>query len=88
MNTTEFENTLREEGCTEIFARGLPAGHATTDHSHAFNVRALVTAGEITLTCGGEATVYRAGDVFVMPAGQTHFETVGADGVAYVVGKR
>ena len=88
MNTTEFENTLREEGFTEIVARGLPGGHGTTDHSHAFSVRALVTAGEITLTTAGSATVYRPGDVFVMPAGQTHYETVGADGVAYVVGKR
>ena len=32
--------------------------------------------------------VTRAGEVFVMPAGCTHRETVGADGVAYVAGTR
>jgi len=88
MNVAEFEAALRRDGFTDIEARELPAHHQTSEHAHPFNVRALVTGGEITLTTQGVASVYRAGDVFVMAAAQPHRENVGATGVAYVVGKR
>jgi len=83
-----FEAALNSDGYTQVVNRALPGGHATPPHAHDFSVRALVTEGEITLTTDAGATTYRAGEVFVMPAGCTHRETVGADGVAYVAGTR
>jgi quercetin dioxygenase-like cupin family protein len=55
------------------------------DHSHPFNVQAIVTAGDITLTVQGEARTYRLGDVFTMAAGCVHHEQIGLDGVEYRV---
>jgi quercetin dioxygenase-like cupin family protein len=55
------------------------------DHSHPFNVRAIVTAGDITLTVHGEARTYRLGDVLTMAGGCVHHEQIGLDGVEYRV---
>ena len=88
MNTQAFASALTNDGFTEIVTRDLPANHATTDHSHPFHVRALVTAGDITLTTAEGVTTYRSGEVFVMAAGHTHRERVGTEGVAYIVGTR
>ena len=52
------------------------------------DVRALVLNGEITLTVEGVEYAYREGDLFVLPAGHRHAETVGPAGVDYLVGRR
>jgi quercetin dioxygenase-like cupin family protein len=82
-----FETALRRDGF-DIGRQVLPAGSAVGEHAHPFDVRALVLSGEITLTFAGENYAFRAGDIFVMPAGQRHAETVGAEGVNYLVGRR
>ena len=82
-----FEAALRRDGF-DIGHRTLPAGAIVSEHAHPFDVRALVLDGEITLTIAGEDYAFREGDIFVMPAGQRHAETVGARGVNYLVGRR
>jgi quercetin dioxygenase-like cupin family protein len=88
MDTEQFEASLRQDGFTEVDTRSLPPGQAVPEHAHAFEVRALVLEGEITLTVDGRATAYRAGDVFTMAGGRRHAEAVGAAGVRYLVGRR
>jgi quercetin dioxygenase-like cupin family protein len=88
MTVAEFELALHQDGFNEVLTRELPAGFATAEHSHPFDVRALVLAGEITLTVDGLGRAYSEGDVFVMPAGRRHGETVGSAGVHYVAGRR
>ena len=88
MDTADFESALRREGFDEVKASSLPAGRLTTDHGHPFEVRALVTSGEITLTVEGVASAYRKGDVFALPIQCPHAESVGPEGVSYVVGRR
>ena len=82
-----FETSLRRDGF-DIGRQVLAAGSVVAEHAHPFDVRALVVSGEITLTIAGEDYAFRAGDIFVMPAGQRHAETVGAEGVQYLVGRR
>ena len=82
-----FEAALRRDGF-DIGHRTLAAGAVVAEHAHPFDVRALVLDGEITLTIAGEDYAFREGDIFVMPAGQRHAETVGARGVNYLVGRR
>ena len=82
-----FETVLRRDGF-DIGHRALPAGTMVAEHAHPFDVRALVLSGDITLTIAGEDYAFREGDIFVMPAGQRHAETVGAAGVNYLVGRR
>ncbi len=88
MDAEQFEERLRQEGYGEIATRSLPPGHRNAPHAHPFEVRALVLSGQITLDVAGEPRRYGAGQVFTMAAGCEHAETVGGDGVTYVVGRR
>lgn len=88
METEEFEAALAEQGYRDIETKSLLATYRAKEHSHSFDVRALVLAGEITLTVDGSARSYGAGDVLTMEAGCRHAEAVGRDGVRYLVGRR
>jgi quercetin dioxygenase-like cupin family protein len=58
------------------------------EHSHSFDVLALVLEGEITLTVARSARTYQPGEEFSMPAGYRHVEDIGPHGVRYLVGRR
>jgi len=88
VNEAEFEATLIRDGFGEVLRRDMPAGFPDEDHHHPFDVRALVLAGEITLTADGVAHTYCEGEVFAMPAGRPHRETVGSAGVRYLIGRK
>jgi quercetin dioxygenase-like cupin family protein len=88
MDTTGFEARLEREGYPEIRTNALQPGCHNAEHSHAFDVLALVLEGDITLTIDGRARTYRAGDEFTMKAGCAHVEDVGPQGVKYLVGRR
>jgi quercetin dioxygenase-like cupin family protein len=87
LKDAHFEFALRRDGFA-VERRTLVPNACTAEHAHAFDVRALVLNGEITLTVEGIDYAYRAGDIFVMPAGHLHAETVGPEGVEYLVGRR
>jgi len=88
MNTSDFEASRRAEGYADFERKRLPNTYASTLHVHPFDVAALVLDGEITLTCGGKPRTYRRGEIFTMAQGAEHFETVGAEGVEYIAGRR
>src|SRR5689334_23763739 len=87
MKDEQFESTLRRDGFA-VERRSMPPLTVVAEHAHAFDVRALVLNGEITLTVEGIDYAYREGDIFVMPAGHVHAEAIGPDGVDYLVGRR
>ena len=87
-NAQDFEARLRSEGYPEIRTNQLEPNRHNAEHSHPFDVLALVLEGEITLTRQGSKRTYRVGDEFVMEAGCKHVEDVGPQGVRYLVGRR
>jgi len=82
-----FEAGLTADGYRRIETKELPRGHRADSHAHDFRVRALVLAGEITLTWNGTSRSFRAGEEFTMDAGCAHTEAVGPDGVRYLGGR-
>lgn len=88
MDRSEFEKSRRAEGFHSFELKTLDHTYATSPHAHPFDVAALVTKGEITLTCGGQARTYRPGEIFTMAQGTQHFERVGAEGVEYFAATR
>ncbi len=84
-----FKARLQEEGYTEIIERTMAAGSTIDEHTHPFDVHALVLAGEAEISCGGESRIYRAGDTLRMSAGTPHTERY-AEGEDYrfLVGRR
>lgn len=87
MDTPEFERQLAERGYTPPVAGDYAPNQFNDFHTHPFDVRGLVTAGEMTLTMQGKATTHRPGEIFTMPAGVPHQENVGPDGVQYIWGR-
>lgn len=88
MDPKKFAQQLTDEGFDEVLARDLPAGQFVDLHTHAFDVKALVTAGQVTLGVGGQLTTYGVGQVFTLPRDSEHSERYGDDGVSYVLGRR
>jgi quercetin dioxygenase-like cupin family protein len=88
MDAKAFEAGLIRDGYQRIETKELPKDHRAGSHAHDFSVRALVLAGEITLTWNGASQSFRAGEEFTMDAGCAHTEAVGPDGVRYLVGRR
>jgi quercetin dioxygenase-like cupin family protein len=89
IDTARFEAELRRDGYLEIVEKHVPANTVIDDHTHPYDVRALVLEGEATIACAGEAPrVYRTGDVLVVDAGITHTEHYGPDGYRFLVGRR
>jgi hypothetical protein len=89
MDITEFERSLAADGYVAV-PKQVPAETVVTDHSHAWDVRALVTDGQITLTLTIDtvATTYQTGEIFTMAANCIHHEQVGPNGVEYLAGRR
>jgi len=88
MELGSFEAELRREGFLDVAVKSLEAGAVIESHAHAFDVRALVLEGDITLRVDGGSTRYGPGEVFVMARGREHVEQVGSAGVRYMVGRR
>ncbi len=87
MNQSEFEADLRREGY-DVYYGGLRPGHANPEHSHDWHARVMVIGGEITIGRNGKADTFRVGDSCAVAAGEMHTEQVGAQGVAYIAGRR
>ena len=88
MNPEKFAQQLTHEGFDEVMARTLPAKQQLDAHTHPFAVKALVTAGQVTLGVGGELTIYYVGDVFSIAKGCEHSELYGDEGVSYMLGRK
>ena len=88
MNPEKFAQQLTVDGFDEVLARTLPAKQKLDVHTHPFAVKALVTAGQVTLGVGGELIVYRVGDVFSIAKNCEHSELYGDEGVSYMLGRK
>lgn len=83
-----FETALKAEGYDEVLLREWAAGQVVPEHTHPFDVRALVLEGEFTLTCGSDARRLKAGDVFELAANVPHSESYGPQGATFLAGRR
>jgi len=89
MNEASFRARLAERGydAPELIERA--PGVYNPEHSHDFDVAALVLDGELLVTtAAGEATTCRAGDLFELAGGITHSERYGDSGARVLVGRR
>ena len=88
MNQDEFVAALKRDGFGEIVTVERQAGGSLDVHTHPFEARALILAGEIRIGVDGILQTYRAGDIFRLSAEEAHSESYGPEGVTYLVGRR
>ena len=87
MDRQTFEAQLRREGY-EIVTNTTSAAKVNPEHSHPFDVKAMVLEGDFTLTRDGKTTVYKPGEVFIMQRGCLHFESYGPVGATVLLGRK
>lgn len=83
-----FEAAARAAGFDEVLERRWAPGTVIDTHAHAFAVQALVTEGELWLSCDGETRHLQAGDRFELARGVPHAERYGPDGAVFWVARR
>ncbi len=84
----EFNATARAAGFDEVLERRWGPNTVADTHTHAFGVEAVVTEGEMWLTCGGSTRHLTAGDTFAMEPEVPHAERYGPDGAVYWAARR
>jgi hypothetical protein len=88
MTYDEFETAARTEGFDEVLVREWAPGQVVTEHTHPFDVKALVGRGEVWLSCGGEVRHLRAGESFELQALVPHAERYGPEGATFWAARR
>lgn len=91
MNITSFqafEADARAAGFDDVLERRWAPGTVVATHTHAFGVEAVVTQGELWLTCEGRTLHLTPGSVFTLGPEVPHDERYGPDGATYWVARR
>ncbi len=91
MNTDTFEafrQRALDAGFDEVLERQWPADTVIDAHSHAFDVDAVVTHGDLWLSCEGNTRHLKAGDTFTLGRDTEHTERYGPEGATYWVARR
>lgn len=89
--TTDFEAfraAALAEGFTEVLPRTWAADTVVPEHTHPFEVKAVVVEGELWLGCAEGMRHLQAGDRFELAAEVPHTERYGPAGATYWVARR
>jgi hypothetical protein len=84
----EFKSFACGAGFDEVIERVWKPNTTVDTHTHPFAVRALVTQGEMWLTCQGSTRHLKPGDTFTLDRDEPHAERYGADGATYWAARR
>ena len=87
MDRRTFEAELKRDGY-EILTSTTQGAKVNPEHSHPFDIRAMVLQGALTMTCEGKVQTYRAGETFSMPRGRRHSESYGPQGAITLLGRK
>ena len=87
MNQRTFEAELRRAGY-DIITNTTPGAKVNPEHSHPFDVRAMVLKGDFKLTRDGKTETYKPGEIFAMPRGCKHYESYGPEGAVILLGRK
>jgi len=65
-----------------------PGAKVNPEHSHPFDVKAMVLKGALTLHRDGQSQTYKSGETFAMPRGCLHHESYGDEGAVVLFGRK
>ena len=87
-NFDVFEANARAAGFDEALVREWAPNTVVETHAHPFDADAVVTQGEMWLTCGDVTRHLKPGDTFTLASGTLHAERYGPHGATYWVARR
>jgi quercetin dioxygenase-like cupin family protein len=88
MTKEQFLSMLVLDGFPEPILVEREADGFLDDHTHPFEVKALVVSGQIDLVLNGVRTSYISGELFHLLANQVHTERYGNNGVQYLASRK
>ena len=88
MDRQAFETELKRDGYDEILTGTTQGPKHNAEHSHPYDVKAMVIDGAITLAWEGQTQTFRPGEIFIMARGCPHTETFGPEGAVTLVGRK
>ena len=83
-----FRTEMIAEGFDEVLERDWAPNAVIDTHTHDFDASAIVTRGEMWLTCEGRTRHLKPGDRFTLARGVEHAERYGPEGATYWVARR
>jgi len=87
MDTQSFKADLERDGY-EVATSTTPGAKVNPEHSHPYDVRAMVLKGAITLNYEGKRETYKPGQIFAMARGCLHYESYGDEGAEVLLGRK
>jgi quercetin dioxygenase-like cupin family protein len=87
MDRQSFESELKRDGY-DIMTNTTPGAKVNPEHSHPYDVKAMVLEGAITLNWNGKSETFRPGQTFAMARGCPHYESYGAEGAVILFGRK
>ena len=88
MNQAAFEADLKSAGYTHIETKVIEQRSVNEEHKHDYEIRGIVIDGTFIVTQDKRATIYRAGEVFIVAQGQPHTEEIGPQGARILLGRK
>ena len=82
-----FEAELKRDGY-DVITNTTPGAKVNPEHSHPFDMRAMVLKGDFKLTRDGKTEAFRPGEIFAMPRGCLHYESYGSEGAVVLLGRK
>lgn len=82
-----FRQQALEAGADEVLERKWDANSEAKTHSHPFDAKAVVAAGEMWLTTAGQTQHLTPGCTFELASGTPHSERYGPQGATYWVAR-
>ena len=87
MNTEAFREALLKDGFT-VVERTVAPNSRLEEHDHAWEVKAMITAGSFYVHTEAEKKTYAEGEVFTLTANESHTEGAGENGASLLIGRK
>ena len=87
METHVFESELKRDGY-DVMTNTTAGAKVNPEHSHPFDVKAMVLKGALTLHRDGQSQTFKSGETFAMPRGCLHYESYGPEGAVVLLGRK
>jgi len=87
-NFDEFQRKALAAGFDEVIEREWAPNTVLDTHTHPFGVHALLTRGEMWLTCNGLTQHLLPGSIFELEPNVPHDERYGVEGAVYWVARK
>ena len=87
MNTEAFREALLKDGFT-IVERSVAPNSSLQEHDHAWEVKAMITAGSFYVHTEAEQKTYAEGEVFTLAANEPQTEGADDNGASLLIGRK